>query len=246
MSDGPEGLKVSKTQREQERHLLPHGHINRTIQIGGGRQTTNRPPGTPGQPGPKRQAKETRLDPEVYHHSYRHPIRRRLQTEPRMRAQLRALFGRRLDTRFCPRPFCPRPAGRDAPGSALLTYPSDETVATILSAIRDADPMDLARLQEAVDLSREDLKSEVAALNLEGMIDIVEGERLLPGRYRWFGDFSGEPEQRPTASERITYRGSRFLDSIADTVILAPAEPTALSDSRPPLQSPARPKDAIA
>ena len=167
-----------------------------------------------------------------------------------MRAQLGALFGGRLDTRFCPRPFRPRPAGReapgvardDAPGSAPLTYPSDEIVA----ALRDAKPMELAGLQEAVDLLREDLKSDVAALNPEGMIAIVEGERLLGGRYSWFGDSGHEPERRRTASVRITSRGSRFLDSVTATMVPGPVEATAVVNSLQPLQSPARPEDAIA
>ena len=163
---------------------------------------------------------------------------------------LRVLSGRRPDPRLPMQHVgkgiagAPRQDSPDFPKP--LSYPSDEIVATILAAIRDARPMELAKLWEAVDLSREDLKSGVAALNLEGMIDIVEGERVLGGRYRWFGGSDPEPERRPTASVRITPRGSRFLQSVASTAIPTPLEPTALANTLRPLQGAAGPKDAIA
>ena len=134
-----------------------------------------------------------------------------------MRSRLRALLGRWLG----------RGAKADArhdAGSSLvhaaqeaervtLTYPSDEIVAQILSAIDEA-PMDLGRLQSVVQLSREDLKSGVAALSLEGMVDLVIGATPLHRTPPWTGPARNLLAEPPAASIRITSRGVRFLSSL--------------------------------
>ena len=146
---------------------------------------------------------------------------------PLLAALLNRWFGRRVKERGLADAGSPPVLEAQESETPALTYPSDEIVAQILSAI-DQAPMDLARLQDVVRLPREDLKSGVAALSLEGMIDLFAAAAPLRQGSPWIGPARALSPEPPTALIRITSRGARFLSSLEN-----PALPGPPNDGRP-------------
>lgn len=130
-----------------------------------------------------------------------------------------------------------------------LLYPSDEVVARILTAMEPAAPMDVGTLQAVVDLSHEDFTSGVAALALEGLVDLVAAQKAVGEHPRWLGLSGMGRPSRPAAWISITLRGSRFLASLdlpaSPTPLAAPGQ-RALPASHLPLEGPSQAGGVVA
>ena len=160
-------------------------------------------------------------------------------------ALLNRWFGRRVKERDLVDAGSPPVLEGQEPETPALTYPSDEIVAQILSAIDEA-PMDLGRLQAIVRLSREDLKSGVAALSLEGMIDLVIGATPLHRTSPWIGSARNLLPEPPAPSICITSRGVRFLSSLKTSASNVTKEQDGPSTMPLPLDKPPAAGEAVA